>query len=81
MSEIHLSKLPLLEVDAMNPTSRRSFLQFSSGIAAGLFVAPPQLFADAPAFKVRDLKVISLDDYYHGWPTVTRKANGDLVCV
>ena len=65
----------------MNPASRRSFLQLSSGIAAGLFVGSPQLFADAPGFKVRDLKVISLDDYYHGWPTVTRRANGDLVCV
>lgn len=65
----------------MIPTSRRSFLQLSSGFAAGLFVGSPTLFADTPGYKVRDLKVISLDDYYHGWSTVARRANGDLVCV
>jgi hypothetical protein len=65
----------------MTHFARRSFLQLSSSLAAGLFVGSPRLFADAPGHKVRDLKVISLDDYYHGWPTVTRRANGDLVCV
>lgn len=65
----------------MTVTTRRSFLQVSSGLAAGLFVGSPSLFAETPGYKVHELKVISLDDYYHGWPTVTRRQNGDLVCV
>jgi len=69
------------KVAAMTFSTRRSFLQVSSGLAAGLFVGVPQMFAASPGSQVQDLKVISLDDYYHGWPTVTRRLNGDLVCV
>ena len=65
----------------MNNHSRRTFLKLSSGLAAGLFVGPRLVRGEAPDIEVTETKVISLDDYYHGWPTVTRRANGELVCV
>jgi sialidase-1 len=35
--------------------------------------------AEAPAFEVLGTKVISQQpEYYHGWPTVARRANGEL---
>ena len=65
----------------MSDSSRRSFLRVSAGLTAGLFAGNSISWAMAPAGSVRDLKVISLDPYYHGWPTVTRRSNGDLICV
>jgi sialidase-1 len=34
----------------------------------------------APRARLLDTTIISLDhDNYHGWPTVTRRANGELL--
>ena len=36
-------------------------------------------FADAPRATILETKVISQQpEYYHGWPTVVRRQNGDL---
>jgi hypothetical protein len=60
--------------------NRRAFLRDSLAMTAGLttlgFVSRA---CAAPAFKVLDTKVISQQpEYYCGWPTVARRANGEL---
>jgi hypothetical protein len=49
----------------------------------GLFVfAAPLAGGATPAITVIESRVISPDaHYYHGWPTLTRRANGQLVVV
>ena len=61
--------------------TRRRFLQVSSAFSAGLFAGGRVLRADAPGYEVTETQVINLDGGYHGWPTVTRRRNGQLVCV
>jgi sialidase-1 len=57
--------------------NRRSFLRNSTALAAGAFFPHRSLGAEA---KVIDTKVISLDDgNYHGWPTLIRRKNGQLM--
>lgn len=48
-----------------------------------LFILPLALHAQTPAaVKVAEVKTISqLPQFYHGWPTLTRRANGDLIVV
>lgn len=63
-------------------SSRRRFLHTSStaglATALGSFV---NLHA-APTAQILDLRTISqLPDRYHGWPTVTRRNNGELLVV
>ncbi|MEQ1858342.1 MAG: sialidase family protein [Chthoniobacteraceae bacterium] len=56
-------------------TSRRTFLRSSLVTAAFASVAR----ADAPGIKILDTRVISQQpDLYCGWPTVARRANGEL---
>ncbi len=62
--------------------SRRAFLgsaaAFSTSAAFGFAVNKKS----APAAKVQDLRVISkTPEIYHGWPTLTRRANGQLLVV
>lgn len=56
---------------------------FLKTLALGIVAAPASAAADdAPAFKVTETRTISLDDeHYHGWPTVARRGNGQLVIV
>jgi sialidase-1 len=57
--------------------SRRSFLHRTSAAAAAVLVGLPQR-ASAET-KVLETRVISQQpEFYHGWPTVARRANGDL---
>lgn len=35
----------------------------------------------APAFKVHEVRTISTHNSYHGWPTVARLQNGELLVV
>ena len=47
--------------------------------AGGLLAAASWPATATPAITVLETKVISHDaQYYHGWPTVARRANGDL---
>jgi hypothetical protein len=66
----------------MSDTSRRSFLKLSAALAAGAFVGPRLVRGAAPGLEVIETRIISPDDgKYRGWPTVTRRKNGDLICV
>ncbi len=60
--------------------NRRSFLrQTTATLAAAAFLSPRGRAAEA---QVQETKVISLDGaYYHGWPTLIRRRNGQLMVV
>lgn len=50
--------------------------------AAALLTTVPFLKAEPPRIAVLDTRVISLDvENYHGWPTLARRANGQLLVV
>jgi len=60
--------------------SRRDFLQAASALGAGLFLGGSSQAADAPKLVIEELKVISWKPpLYHGWPTLTRRRNGELL--
>jgi Neuraminidase (sialidase) len=64
----------------MPPLSRRTF-QLGVGAAALGSLAPRRIFA-APQAKAEEIKVISHEpSHYHGWPTLTRRSNGELLVV
>jgi sialidase-1 len=62
--------------------SRRGFLRSTALASAAAAVGVSARSAAAPSIQVLETKVISPDlEYYHGWPTVTRRRNGQLVVV
>jgi sialidase-1 len=62
--------------------TRRSFVQHASAVSAGAFFGMQPAVRAAPVANVTETKVIShLPDIYHGWPTLTRRANGQLLVV
>ena len=65
-----------------NAISRRQFLALSAAAASASFV-PARIHARAaPRAEVLETKIISLDAaHYHGWPTVARRASGQLLVV
>lgn len=61
--------------------SRREFFR-SSALAAAALAAGAGNASAAPSAEVLDTRVISPDpEYYHGWPTVARRRNGQLLVV
>jgi Neuraminidase (sialidase) len=57
---------------------RRTFLRNASATGAGFLIASSARAA-APSISVLETKVISHQpEYYHGWPTVARRKNGEL---
>jgi hypothetical protein len=71
----------MLPPDSLPPTSRRRFLQ-SAGLATTAAMLGTRAAAESgtPRAVVEEVRTISLQpQYYHGWPTVTRRRNGDLV--
>ena len=61
--------------------SRRQALR-RGGIAAGYFVCGTRLSASDPRGVVEQRRVITRRPHlYHGWPTLARRANGELLVV
>ncbi len=61
--------------------SRRQALR-RGGIAAGYFVCGTRLSASDPRGVVEQRRVITRRPHlYHGWPTLARRANGELLLV
>jgi hypothetical protein len=59
--------------------TRRQML-CATGAAACTLLKFPQLASATPTVQDRQLKVISRQpEFYHGWPTVARRANGELL--
>lgn len=67
-------------ISGLSRPDRRAFLQTTARAAlAGAVVAPTFLRGAAPAIQVLETRVISQQpEFYHGWPTVARRANGEL---
>jgi hypothetical protein len=69
-----------MKPESPSSISRRHFLQSAGAFSTVALVGLPRgAHASAPIATIKDLKVISSDfEYYHGWPTVARRANGEL---
>jgi sialidase-1 len=66
----------------VTPLSRRRFLLVTGGLSTAALLARPRHAQAAPSAKIIETKIISQEpQYYHGWPTVARRQNGDLVVV
>lgn len=66
--------------DKAHALNRRKFLGSTGVIGACVWFGWPSLAKAAPAIKVLETKIISLQpEYYCGWPTVCRRRNGDLL--
>ncbi len=62
--------------------NRREMLRAGGAAVACSVVGLHQKAFGAPAAKIHDVKIIShKSDLYHGWPTVARRSNGDLLLV
>ncbi|MCH2386519.1 MAG: exo-alpha-sialidase, partial [Pedosphaera sp.] len=63
----------------MQTLSRRQLL---TGVAAAGFGFPFIIRAASPKAKIANTRVISLrPNHYHGWPTLARRKNGELLLV
>jgi hypothetical protein len=64
----------------MPSVTRRRFLRDNlAAVAALTATRPASARAAAPAIQLLDTRVISQQpEYYHGWPTVARRADGEL---
>lgn len=66
----------------MTHMSRRTMLSASATAMLATHVHALQAADDAPTFTVDEIKSISLQtDRYHGWPTLARRKNGELLVV
>lgn len=62
------------------PISRRQFVRASGLACAGAVLARPVRASAEPGFRVLETKVISHQpELYHGWPTLARRRDGDLL--
>ncbi len=62
--------------------SRRAFLGSAVALSASSAFGFSFLKNSAPKVKIHDLRVISKrPEIYHGWPTLARRANGELLVV
>ncbi|MDP6468228.1 MAG: sialidase family protein, partial [Pirellulaceae bacterium] len=60
--------------------TRRSFM--ASAVATTAVLSSSRAYAAPPAAKIEETRVIShLKHRYHGWPTLARRANGELLLV
>jgi len=60
-------------------TSRRRFISDTSALTAAALAAPWIARSASPVATILDSKVISQQpEFYHGWPTVARRQNGEL---
>ena len=66
----------------MPSSTRRDFLAATGMIATGLWAGPGQARAAAPQASILSTRIISHEStVYHGWPTLTRRQNQELVLV
>src|SRR5271166_592526 len=70
------------KVLAMPEMTRRLLLQYSGALAASALFGASRRASAAPRAKVESTTVISKQPHlYHGWPTLTRRRNGQLLLV
>jgi sialidase-1 len=77
-----MNRLSFSQNEGALPMSRRNFLRSTAMVSAAAAIGFSARPAAAPSLQVLETKVISPDlDNYHGWPTLTRRRNGQLVVV
>lgn len=60
-------------------STRRQFISRTTQIAAATMIGPAIVRGEALSAKIIETKVISKQpEFYHGWPTVARRKNGEL---
>src|SRR5262245_32380026 len=65
-----------------NRVSRRKFIKSGIVASATCFGVARASSAASPSIKVDSIEVISYQpQYYHGWPTLTRRRTGELLLV
>ena len=70
---------PTMSLQTASPASRRNFIQTAGGFTAAVIAGLPGHASAAPAATIIETKVISNQpQFYHGWPTLARRANGEL---
>ncbi|MBI5801648.1 MAG: exo-alpha-sialidase [Verrucomicrobia bacterium] len=70
---------PTLQTKQTHSVSRRTFLKTTGAFTVGALAGLPGRASAAPSVSVIETKVISWEpQFYHGWPTVARRANGEL---
>ena len=62
--------------------NRREMMRTASTLAAGITLGIRRRAAGAPNARINSKRVITMQPYlYHGWPTLTRRTNGELLLV
>ena len=62
--------------------NRRQILQAAAVLGAGMIISQTGHAADEPRAVIDEVRVISWKPpLYHGWPTLTRRKNGELLLV
>lgn len=65
-----------------NSLSRRRFTQTAGALCGLSLLGPQRTTSAASVARVDDIRVISkTPDFYCGWPTLTRRSNGELLVV
>jgi hypothetical protein len=71
--------MPNMLSQPASPSSRRNFLQTAGAFTAAAIAGLPRHASAAPTATIIETKVISNQpQFYHGWPTLARRANGEL---
>lgn len=72
----------MFKVSRMNRWNRRRFLHATGWVGAALAFGIRRSAQAAPGIELLDTRVIShCPEYYHGWPTVALRRNGQLLLV
>lgn len=59
--------------------TRRRFLKTAGALSAGALILTSRHARATPAANILETRIISPQpEFYHGWPTVARRANGEL---
>jgi len=62
-----------------HPTARRAFLKTTTAAVAGALTSVRHSSQAAPSATITQIKTISAQpEFYHGWPTIARRSNGEL---
>ncbi|MBN2291294.1 MAG: hypothetical protein JXM70_02650, partial [Pirellulales bacterium] len=66
----------------MRGINRRQMLVSTGAAFTAAVFTPGRSVAAAPEANIIETKVISLKpEFYHGWPTIARRKNGQLLVV
>ena len=74
--------MKLQKSSANSILNRRDVLKAAAAFSAGLFVGRVSTAAEAPRAVIEETMIISWKPpLYHGWPTLARRKNGELLLV